>query len=41
MTTQDGTGREEGGRVQDGEQRGYLWRIQVDVKQNQYNILPK
>jgi len=36
MTQRDGTGREEDGRVQDGE---HVWRIHVDVWQNQYNIV--
>ena len=36
MTQRDGTGREVGGGVQDGE---HVYRIYVDVWQNQYNIV--
>ena len=32
-------GEGEGRGVQDGETRVYLWRIHVDVWQNQYNIV--
>ena len=37
-TQRDGTGREEGGGFRMGK-RVYLWRIHVDVWQNQYNIV--
>ena len=38
MTQRDGTGREEGGGVRMGNTL-YLWRIHVDVWQNQCNIV--
>ena len=37
-TQRDGTGREEGGGFKMGT-RVYLWRIHVDIWQNQYNIV--
>ena len=36
-TQRDGTGREEGGGVQDEDVD--LWQIHVDIWQNQYNIV--
>ena len=38
MTQRDGMGREEGGGFRMGT-GVYLWRIQVDIWQNQYNIV--
>ena len=38
MTQRDGMGREEGGGFRWGT-HVYLWRIHVDIWQNQYNIV--
>jgi len=39
ITQRDGVGREEGGRVQDGETQVYPWLIHVDVWHKHHNII--